>query len=135
MNLQDTAGRRSFVDDPLTGQIIGAAIEVHRLLGPGLLESAYEECLCFELKIQGVPFDRQVPLPIKAGIRRLNRSVSSPVTPVSSPPLALQTRTNLKIHTYPRSIQTDQPNSAAGQHPLPRVPFLHQRSPERRADR
>ena len=34
--------------DPLTGQIIGAAIEIHRTLGPGLLESAYEECLCGE---------------------------------------------------------------------------------------
>jgi GxxExxY protein len=48
----------------ITGQIIGAAIEVHRALGPGLLESAYEECLCHELRSRGVPFDRQLPLPV-----------------------------------------------------------------------
>ncbi len=40
------------------------AIEVHRALGPGLLESAYEECLCFELKNNGVAFQRQVPPPV-----------------------------------------------------------------------
>ena len=51
-------------EEPLTGQIIGAAIEVHRHLGPGLLESAYEECLCHELNLQGVKFQRQVQLPI-----------------------------------------------------------------------
>ena len=45
-----------------TGKIIGAAIEVHRSLGPGLLESAYEECLCRELTIRRLPFVRQVPL-------------------------------------------------------------------------
>ena len=48
----------------LTGQIIGAAIEVHRALGPGLLESAYEECLARELALRGVPFDRQWELPV-----------------------------------------------------------------------
>ena len=136
--------RRSVNDDPLTHSIIGAAIEVHRLLGPGLLESTYEECLCLELTLLGIPFERQVPLPIvyksmtllraykpdllvdnavivelktvekilpvheaqmltylslsglegglllnfnsvplKAGIRRLNKTKSSPVSPVS----------------------------------------------------
>jgi GxxExxY protein len=40
------------------------AIEVHRSLGPGLLESAYEECLCYELTQHGIPFERQVPLAI-----------------------------------------------------------------------
>jgi GxxExxY protein len=48
----------------LTKAIIGAAIEVHRALGPGLLESAYEECLCEELKLRGMPFERQKPLPV-----------------------------------------------------------------------
>lgn len=43
----------------LTEQVIGAAIEVHRLLGPGLLESAYEEALCIELTLRQVPFVRQ----------------------------------------------------------------------------
>ena len=49
----------------LTKKIIGAAIEVHRKLGPGLLESAYEECLCRELTVRGVPFARQVALPVE----------------------------------------------------------------------
>ena len=48
----------------LTEQVIGAAIAVHRELGPGLLESAYEECLCYELSERGIPFDRQKPLPV-----------------------------------------------------------------------
>lgn len=44
--------------------IIGCAIEVHRELGPGLLESAYEQCLCHELSLQGAAFERQVSLPV-----------------------------------------------------------------------
>jgi len=48
----------------LTSKIIGAAIEVHKILGPGLLESAYEECLSHELSIQGVSFEKQKPLTI-----------------------------------------------------------------------
>jgi len=48
----------------LSSQIIGAAIEVHKLLGPGLLESTYEECLCHELGLRGVFFERQTPLPV-----------------------------------------------------------------------
>jgi GxxExxY protein len=50
--------------DPRTASIIGAAIEVHRQLGPGLLESAYEQCLCHELHLRGVPFRCQVDLPV-----------------------------------------------------------------------
>ena len=49
----------------ITERIIGAAIEVHRHLGPGLLESAYEECLCYELSRSGLRFERQVHLPIR----------------------------------------------------------------------
>ena len=48
----------------LSSRVIGAAIEVHRQLGPGLLESAYESCLCHELGIRSIPFERQVPLPV-----------------------------------------------------------------------
>ena len=51
-------------NDLLTEKIIGAAIEVHRILGPGLLESAYEECLCHELHSREVGFSRQQPLPV-----------------------------------------------------------------------
>ena len=49
----------------LTEAIIGAAMEVHRMLGPGLLESTYEMCLCHELSIRGIPFERQVPIPVE----------------------------------------------------------------------
>jgi GxxExxY protein len=50
--------------EQLTGQIIGAAIEVHKALGPGLLESAYEECLCRELRLRGLGFERQITVPV-----------------------------------------------------------------------
>jgi len=48
----------------LSSEVIGAAIEVHKTLGPGLLESAYEECLCHELSLQGLSFERQKPLAV-----------------------------------------------------------------------
>ena len=50
--------------DPLTGNIIGAAIDVHRALGPGLLESAYEACLVYELRLRRFKVEAQKPLPI-----------------------------------------------------------------------
>jgi len=51
-------------DNQLTHEIIGAAIEVHRMLGPGLLESAYEECLAREMDLRGLRFEKQKPLPV-----------------------------------------------------------------------
>jgi GxxExxY protein len=51
-------------DLQLTHAIIGAAIASHRELGPGLLEAVYEECLCHELTIGSVPFERQKPIPV-----------------------------------------------------------------------
>jgi GxxExxY protein len=48
----------------ITEKIIGSAIEVHRLLGPGLLESAYEECLAFELQAKGLNIQRQKAVPV-----------------------------------------------------------------------
>jgi len=51
-------------DSDLSERVIGLAIEVHRHLGPGLLESAYEECLCFELNQSGTEYRRQVSLPV-----------------------------------------------------------------------
>ena len=51
-------------DSKLTGSIIGCAIEVHKILGPGLLESAYEECLAFELSKAGLIVKRQKPVPV-----------------------------------------------------------------------
>lgn len=50
--------------DPLSEKIIGLAIAVHRQLGPGLLESAYEECLCFEFAEARISFSRQLALPL-----------------------------------------------------------------------
>jgi GxxExxY protein len=56
----------------LSERIIGAAITVHRALGPGLLESPYEECLCHELEKQGIKFERQKPLLLMYGTVKLS---------------------------------------------------------------
>ena len=69
MNHRGTEAQRSrrpgeSVRDSLTERVIGLAIEVHRVLGPGLLESAYEECLALEFHDAGLAFARQVPLPV-----------------------------------------------------------------------
>ena len=48
----------------LTDRIIGAAIEVHRALGPGLLESAYQSCLAHEFNLQGISYQRELPVPV-----------------------------------------------------------------------
>lgn len=52
-------------ENAITEQVIGAAIEVHREVGPGLLESVYEKCLCHELALRDISFARQVPLPLE----------------------------------------------------------------------
>ena len=52
-------------EEKLTGEIIGAAIEVHRQLGPGLLESTYTACLCRELQLPNIGFECQKPLPLE----------------------------------------------------------------------
>jgi len=66
MNHRDT---EKALDD-LTQEVIGAAIEVHRVLGPGLLESSYERCLARELSLRGVQFEAQVNLPVEyKGVR------------------------------------------------------------------
>lgn len=61
MNHRDTEAQR----DSLTEEIIGAAIDVHRVLGPGLLESAYQECLCVELGLRQLRFVSQQELPVE----------------------------------------------------------------------
>jgi GxxExxY protein len=54
----------------LTQAVIGAAMEVHRHLGPGLLESAYQQCLCQELSLRHIPYEQEFPLPLEyKGIR------------------------------------------------------------------
>jgi GxxExxY protein len=57
--------RLSPADDLLTRDIIGAAMDIHRALGPGLLESAYEGCLAHELVLRGRTIERQVPVPLR----------------------------------------------------------------------
>jgi GxxExxY protein len=61
----DTEARSKLLHEELTEKIIGAAIEVHRALCLGLLESAYEVCLCREFNLRGLVFQRQVPLPVE----------------------------------------------------------------------
>ncbi|HWF06543.1 MAG TPA: GxxExxY protein [Candidatus Angelobacter sp.] len=59
-----SAEQKKLIHEALTEQIIGAAMEVHKALGPGLLESVYEECLCYELHLRGLRFQRQVTVPV-----------------------------------------------------------------------
>lgn len=60
-----TGARQKRTADELSQMVIGAAMRVHSKLGPGLLESAYEICLCHELSREGIPFKRQLELPIE----------------------------------------------------------------------
>jgi GxxExxY protein len=60
-----TEARRKLILEDLTQEVIGAVIEVHRYLGPGLLKSAYEACLCHEFSLRGISFQRQVPIPLE----------------------------------------------------------------------
>jgi GxxExxY protein len=66
LTTEESQGQREKgeAEDPRASSIIAAAIEVHRSLGPGLLESAYQECLCHELHLRGHSFERQVDLPV-----------------------------------------------------------------------
>ncbi|MGA1999345.1 MAG: GxxExxY protein [Terriglobales bacterium] len=61
----ETRSRIGLIEEEVTEAIIGAAIEIHRELGPGLLESAYEECLCHELHLRKLLFRRQLDLPVQ----------------------------------------------------------------------
>ncbi len=55
---------QQYAERALTDQVIAAAIEVHRALGPGLLESAYQSCLAKEFDLRGIPFEQEKPLPV-----------------------------------------------------------------------
>jgi GxxExxY protein len=59
-----TTAPHDLIESDLTSQILGAAIDVHRALGPGLLESAYQACMCRELTLRDIPFRSQVALPV-----------------------------------------------------------------------
>jgi hypothetical protein len=64
INRREVKGAESMDLNQLSHRAIGACMEVHRHLGPGLLESTYEECLCYELRLQGIEFKRQKSLPV-----------------------------------------------------------------------
>jgi GxxExxY protein len=65
-------GEVALYEEELTGKIIGAAIEVHRGLGPGLLESAYQACLAREFSLRGLTFEKEKPLPVEYKGTRLD---------------------------------------------------------------
>src|SRR5258707_12257342 len=71
MNHGDKETQRKYLNE-LSGKVIGACIEIHRELGPGLLESAYEECLAYELTKAGLHFERQRALPVRYKEVQLN---------------------------------------------------------------
>jgi len=64
MSSAGASEREKLIHAELTKQIIGAAMEVHRALGPGLMESVYEECFCHELHLRRLRFQRQVTVPV-----------------------------------------------------------------------
>ena len=55
---------KELIEKELTNEILRAAIEVHRVLGPGLLESVYEQCMCRELQLRNIPYQCQQPIPL-----------------------------------------------------------------------
>ena len=61
---RDSGSRTKLIYEGLTEQIIGAAIEVHKAIGPGLLKSVYQECMCHELNLRGLRFRREVVVPV-----------------------------------------------------------------------
>jgi GxxExxY protein len=91
-----------------TKEVIGAAIEVHKALGPGLLESAYQECLCRELEVRAIPFERQRPLRVEyKGIRlgcgyRLDLLVAGSVVVEVKSVLAIEPVHEAQLLTYLR---------------------------------
>ncbi len=80
--MRDRGSKRTIEDkvepeaavDCLARRVIGAAIEVHRILGPGLLESIYEEALCIELDRAGIPFERQVAVKVRYKQREIGQA-------------------------------------------------------------
>lgn len=61
----EALSEQDYPEKALTHEIIGAAIEVHRLLGPGLLESVYQNCLARELSLREIPFEQEKPIPVE----------------------------------------------------------------------
>lgn len=73
MNAGDGSGTGTkLIYEELTQQIIGAAIEVHKAVGPGLFERIYEECLCHELSLRNIKFRKQIDVPLSYKGKNLN---------------------------------------------------------------
>ena len=84
----------------ITYKIIGCAYEVHKILGPGLLESTYETCLCYELEKQGLKFEKQKELMINYKVTTLNNGYRIDILVEDSIVLELKSVENLlPIHT------------------------------------
>lgn len=67
---EDTESTEGMKREPFTEKVIGCAIDVHRTLGPGLLETAYQQCLAYELKQNSIPFQLEYPMPVEyKGVR------------------------------------------------------------------
>jgi GxxExxY protein len=99
--------------DPLPKKIIGAAIEVHRTLGPGLLESAHEECLCRKLENSGLSFQRQVMLPIVYKEHTVEPGFRADVIVERQVLIELKAvATLLPVHTHLSQAQWDRKRSA-----------------------
>jgi GxxExxY protein len=92
---------RDFDDiNDLTGEVIGAAIEVHKALGPGLLESAYEECLARELDLRDIPYERQRELPVEYKGAKLESAYRLDIVVANQLIIELKTCESLEpIHT------------------------------------
>ena len=83
----------------LTERVIGACIEVHRNTGPGLLESAYQQCVCRELNLREIPFQLQVPIPVKYKGTQLDRGFRADLLVDSRPVLEIKAvETVLPVH-------------------------------------
>jgi GxxExxY protein len=91
--------------DELTGSVIGAAIEVHRQLGPGLDEILYESGMCIEFRLRGIPFKRQVIVPVMykgevIGTKRLDLIVDDRIIVEVKAVEALTALHKAQLHTY-----------------------------------
>ena len=98
--------------EELTGEIIGAAIEVHRTLGPGFLESIYENALAIELRHRGIPFSRQLSVPVlyrgaEVGLHRLDLFVAQLIVVELKTSRALADRDFVVVRSYLRAVDRE----------------------------
>ena len=115
--------------DELSNRVIGCALEVHRELGPGLLESTYEQCLAHELKLNGIRFELQHPLPVKYKGVRLDCGCRVDVLVEDKLIIELKSVEQMKgIHSqrHPRSAVADLHEAGRGEDRTPDELQCHQ---------